>query len=90
MSLLWRPRVTGIWGMTGAGWERTVGQIRGFGVTRWPAMRRREYRARSWRGRVVYRLLRSPVVMFGLGPVFAMIIGPRIVAARAWRGCAPA
>ena len=39
-----------------------------------------EYRARSWRGRVAYRLLRNPLVMFGLGPVFAMIVGPRIVA----------
>jgi acyl-lipid omega-6 desaturase (Delta-12 desaturase) len=39
-----------------------------------------EYRARSWRGRAGYRLLRSPLVMFGIGPVFAMIIGPRIVA----------
>jgi omega-6 fatty acid desaturase (delta-12 desaturase) len=42
-----------------------------------------EYRARSWRGRTGYRLLRSPLVMFGVGPVFAMIIGPRIVARNA-------
>ena len=39
-----------------------------------------EYRARTWRGRLGYRLLRNPVVMFGVGPVFAMVIGPRIVA----------
>ena len=39
-----------------------------------------EYRARSWRGRLGYRLTRNPLVMFGLGPIFAMIIGPRIVA----------
>jgi omega-6 fatty acid desaturase (delta-12 desaturase) len=39
-----------------------------------------EYRARSWRGRLGYRMIRNPLVMFGLGPVFAMIIGPRIVA----------
>jgi omega-6 fatty acid desaturase (delta-12 desaturase) len=39
-----------------------------------------EYRARPWRGRLAYRLLRNPLVMFGLGPVFAMIIGPRLVA----------
>ena len=37
-----------------------------------------EYRARGWRGRLGYRLIRNPVVMFGLGPVIAMIIGPRI------------
>jgi omega-6 fatty acid desaturase (delta-12 desaturase) len=44
-----------------------------------------EYQARSWRGRLGYRLIRNPVVMFGLGPVFAMIIGPRLVA----RGARP-
>jgi omega-6 fatty acid desaturase (delta-12 desaturase) len=38
-----------------------------------------EYYARSPRARLAYRLVRSPLVMFGLGPVFAMIIGPRIV-----------
>jgi acyl-lipid omega-6 desaturase (Delta-12 desaturase) len=37
-----------------------------------------EYRARRWRGRLAYRLIRNPVVMFGLGPIVAMIIGPRI------------
>jgi len=39
-----------------------------------------EYRALPWRGRLGYRLLRNPLVMFGLGPIVAMIIGPRIVA----------
>ena len=38
-----------------------------------------EYRSRSWKGRTSYRALRNPLVMFGLGPVFAMIIGPRLV-----------
>jgi acyl-lipid omega-6 desaturase (Delta-12 desaturase) len=44
-----------------------------------------EYRALSVRGRVGYRLIRNPLVMFGLGPIVAMIIGPRIVA----RGARP-
>jgi omega-6 fatty acid desaturase (delta-12 desaturase) len=44
-----------------------------------------EYRARTPRGRAAYRLIRHPLVMFGLGPVFAMIVGPRIVA----RGARP-
>jgi acyl-lipid omega-6 desaturase (Delta-12 desaturase) len=39
-----------------------------------------EYGALRWRGRLGYRLLRNPLVMFGLGPIVAMIIGPRIVA----------
>jgi acyl-lipid omega-6 desaturase (Delta-12 desaturase) len=44
-----------------------------------------EYWARSRRGRVGYRLIRNPLVMFGLGPVIAMVIGPRIVARGARR-----
>jgi len=44
-----------------------------------------EYHARPRRGRLAYRLMRNPLVMFGLGPVFAMIVGPRIVA----RGARP-
>jgi omega-6 fatty acid desaturase (delta-12 desaturase) len=43
-----------------------------------------EYRARAWRGRLGYRVIRSPIVMFGLGPVIAMMVGPRI-ATRAQR-----
>jgi acyl-lipid omega-6 desaturase (Delta-12 desaturase) len=43
-----------------------------------------EYRARGPRGRLAYRLIRNPVVMFGLGPVIAMVVGPRI-ATRAQR-----
>jgi acyl-lipid omega-6 desaturase (Delta-12 desaturase) len=37
-----------------------------------------EYRARHWRGRLAYRVIRNPVVMFGLGPLIAMAVGPRI------------
>jgi acyl-lipid omega-6 desaturase (Delta-12 desaturase) len=44
-----------------------------------------EYRALPVRGRVGYRFLRNPFVMFGLGPIVAMVIGPRIVA----RGARP-
>jgi omega-6 fatty acid desaturase (delta-12 desaturase) len=37
-----------------------------------------EYRERPWRGRLAYRATRNPLVMFGLGPVIAMMIGPRL------------
>jgi omega-6 fatty acid desaturase (delta-12 desaturase) len=39
-----------------------------------------EYVAMSSKGRLGYRLTRNPLIMFGLGPVVAMLIGPRIVA----------
>jgi omega-6 fatty acid desaturase (delta-12 desaturase) len=38
-----------------------------------------EYRARKWWGRVGYRLFRNPFVMFGLGPLWVVLIGPRLV-----------
>jgi omega-6 fatty acid desaturase (delta-12 desaturase) len=36
-----------------------------------------EYEARSWRGKLAYRLFRSPLVMFGIGPIWSLMIGPR-------------
>ena len=36
-----------------------------------------EYAALSAKGRLGYRLFRNPLVMFGLGPIFALLIGPR-------------
>ena len=38
-----------------------------------------EYRTRRWRGRLGYRLFRNPLVMFGLGPIYSLVIMPRIV-----------
>ncbi len=43
-----------------------------------------EYRSRSLPGRLAYRTVRNPLVMFGFGPIVAMIVGPRI-ATRAQR-----
>jgi acyl-lipid omega-6 desaturase (Delta-12 desaturase) len=44
-----------------------------------------EYWALSPRSRLAYRLQRHPLLMFVLGPIIAMVIGPRIVA----RGARP-
>ena len=38
-----------------------------------------EYEARSRSGRLGYRLYRSPLVMFGFGPVWSMVLAPRWV-----------
>jgi omega-6 fatty acid desaturase (delta-12 desaturase) len=38
-----------------------------------------EYTAMPWRSRLAYRLFRNPAVMFGVGPIVALVIGPRIV-----------
>jgi omega-6 fatty acid desaturase (delta-12 desaturase) len=39
-----------------------------------------EYQALAPRARLAYRLFRNPLVMFGIGPIAALLIGPRIVA----------
>lgn len=51
--------------------RRGIGDIRTLTVA--------EYRELSRRGRFGYRLLRNPLVMFALGPIVAMVVGPRIV-----------
>jgi acyl-lipid omega-6 desaturase (Delta-12 desaturase) len=38
-----------------------------------------EYRALPWRGRLGYRLFRHPLVMFGIGPIYSLVILPRLV-----------
>jgi omega-6 fatty acid desaturase (delta-12 desaturase) len=58
----------------------TSGDLDKRGVGDLPTLTVAEYHSRSRRGQLGYRLFRSPLIMFGLGPVFAMIIGPRIVA----------
>jgi omega-6 fatty acid desaturase (delta-12 desaturase) len=49
--------------------RRSVGDVPTYTVA--------EYRSWKWPTRVGYRLLRSPVVMFGLGPIYAMLLEPR-------------
>jgi omega-6 fatty acid desaturase (delta-12 desaturase) len=41
-----------------------------------------EYLARPWTGRLAYRLFRNPLVMFGLGPLWSLMIAPRLGALR--------
>jgi omega-6 fatty acid desaturase (delta-12 desaturase) len=50
-----------------------------------PTLTVEEYYTRGWRGRLGYRMFRNPLVMFGLGPLFAMVISPRIVSRSARR-----
>jgi acyl-lipid omega-6 desaturase (Delta-12 desaturase) len=38
-----------------------------------------EYRASTWQRRLGYRLFRNPLVMFGLGPIYGMVLHPRLV-----------
>jgi len=38
-----------------------------------------EYQAKTPRGRLLYRLFRNPLVMFGLGPILSVVVLPRLV-----------
>jgi acyl-lipid omega-6 desaturase (Delta-12 desaturase) len=38
-----------------------------------------EYNGRSRRGQLLYRLFRNPLVMFGVGPIIALVVQPRVV-----------
>jgi omega-6 fatty acid desaturase (delta-12 desaturase) len=60
------------------------GDLERRGVGDLPTLTVEEYWARSPRARLAYRLFRNPLVMFGVGPIIAMIVGPRI-ATRAQR-----
>jgi omega-6 fatty acid desaturase (delta-12 desaturase) len=43
-----------------------------------PTLTVEEYLSRPWKSRLSYRLFRNPVVMFGIGPIWSLMIGPRI------------
>ena len=61
----------------------TSGDLDKRGVGDLPTLTVAEYYERRRPGRLGYRILRSPAVLFGIGPVYAMIVGPRIVARNA-------
>jgi acyl-lipid omega-6 desaturase (Delta-12 desaturase) len=83
----WAGRVLGLLVLTPfrcfrhehAGHHATAGDLDRRGVGDVETLTVAEYQGRPQRGRLAYRLFRHPLVMFGLGPVFAMLIEPRLV-----------
>jgi acyl-lipid omega-6 desaturase (Delta-12 desaturase) len=57
----------------------TSGDLDRRGVGDVPTLTVAEYRALSRGRRFGYRLFRNPLVMFGLGPIWAMVLAPRFV-----------
>jgi omega-6 fatty acid desaturase (delta-12 desaturase) len=55
----------------------TAGDLDRRGVGDVPTLTVAEYQARSWRARLGYRLFRNPLVMFGVGPIYGMLVMPR-------------
>jgi len=56
----------------------TAGDLDRRGTGDIPTLAVAEYNARSLTRQRAYRAFRNPLVMFGVGPVFVMMIGPRI------------
>jgi omega-6 fatty acid desaturase (delta-12 desaturase) len=81
--LLWSPFVR--WRHDHAVHHATSGDLGRRGVGDIRTLTVSEYLALSRRGRIAYRLQRHPLLMFGLGPIIAMVVGPRIVS----RGARP-
>src|SRR3954453_4142367 len=57
----------------------TSGDLDRRGVGDVPMMTVQEFYAKSWGGRLAYRLYRNPLVMFGIGPIYALVVQPRLV-----------
>ena len=57
----------------------TSGDLDRRGVGDVPTLTVAEYNALPWHKRLGYRLFRNPLVMFGFGPIWAMIVAPRFV-----------
>jgi omega-6 fatty acid desaturase (delta-12 desaturase) len=56
----------------------TAGDLDRRGTGDVPTLTVEEYASRGWKQRLGYRLFRSPAVMFGIGPIWSLMIGPRI------------
>ena len=67
------------WRHTHAVHHATAGDLDRRGVGDVLTLTVAEYRASTWRGRLGYRLFRNPLVMFGLGPIYGMVLHPRLV-----------
>ncbi len=60
----------------------TAGDLDRRGTGDVPTLTVAEYAARDWKQRLGYRLFRNPLVMFGIGPIWSLMIGPRIWSAK--------
>jgi omega-6 fatty acid desaturase (delta-12 desaturase) len=74
--LVWQPYTN--WRHDHAVHHGTAGDLDRRGVGDLPTLTVEEYRSRSWRGRLGYRLFRNPLVMFGIGPIYSLIVMPRL------------
>ena len=74
--LVWQPFAN--WRHDHAVHHGSAGDIDRRGTGDVPTLTVEEYYERDWRGRLAYRLFRHPLVMFGIGPIYSLMIAPRL------------
>src|SRR3954468_11007925 len=57
----------------------SAGDLDRRGVGDVPVLTVAEYNAKSAKGKLLYRLYRNPLIMFGIGPIWALMVQPRLV-----------
>jgi len=65
------------WRHEHVGHHATAGDLDRRGIGDVPTLTLAEYQAMRWQGRLGYRLFRNPLIMFGIGPVYSLLIQPR-------------
>lgn len=73
--LVWQPFSN--WRHDHAVHHGSAGDLDRRGTGDVPTLTVEEYHAKNWRGRLGYRLFRNPLVMFGLGPIYSLMVAPR-------------
>ena len=76
--VVWSPFVR--WRHDHAVHHASSGDLERRGTGDVPTLTVAEYAALPWRRRLGYRIFRNPLVMFGVGPIAAMVVAPRLVA----------
>jgi omega-6 fatty acid desaturase (delta-12 desaturase) len=66
------------WGHAHAVHHGTAGDLDRRGTGDLPTMTKAEFASASWPLKTGYYLFRNPIVMFGLGPIWSMILEPRL------------
>ncbi len=74
--LVWQPFAN--WRHDHAVHHGTAGDLDRRGQGDVPTLTVDEYYERPWLSRLGYRLFRNPLVMFGVGPIWSLMIGPRL------------
>jgi acyl-lipid omega-6 desaturase (Delta-12 desaturase) len=74
--LVWQPFEN--WRFDHAVHHGSAGDLDRRGQGDVPTLTVEEYYGRPWQQRLAYRLFRNPVVMFGIGPIWSLMVAPRL------------